>query len=79
MQHATTVLEAAGRIRKKSDEEFQTEEHDQEREQHREKGNQKARVREDKEKWATSLEESRQFTPVGQVAPIRASPRIAFL
>ena len=48
MQHATTVLEAAGRIRKKSDEEFQTEEHDQEREQDREKGNQKARVREDK-------------------------------
>ena len=71
MQRATTALEAAGLVRKKSDEKFRKDEHDKERDRDREKDNQKAREREDKEKWATSGEESR---PSGSSHRLTKSP-----
>ena len=59
MQRATTALEAAGLVRKKSDERFRREEQDKEREREKEKDNQKTKEREEKERRATSGDDSR--------------------
>ncbi|KAF8479939.1 hypothetical protein JB92DRAFT_3274794 [Gautieria morchelliformis] len=59
MQRATTALEAAGLVRKKSDEKFRKEEQDKERDREREKDNHKAREREEKEKRPTSGDDLR--------------------
>lgn len=59
MQRATTALEAAGLVRKKSEEKVRKEEHDKEREREKERDIHKAREREEKEQRATSGEDSR--------------------
>lgn len=58
MQRATTALEAAGLVRKKSDEKVRLEEHDKEREREK-KDNHKVKEREEREKRPTSGDDSR--------------------